>query len=260
MLLHLVILSTIAAADGGSVAAVPLQPPTLAAAATLVGRVVDVRGRPLSGARVTLVGTEVELITDRRGRFGQTSMPPGQQQLEVDLVGHVPQRLTVDLRSGATAQVEVVLLRRVVELEEVRAETKRTPSAFGGFYERRERGPGYFITREEIARRRPRQLSDMLSVIPGLYLNPSTYGSYEVTVNRSRTVRGGCPIRVFLNGLPYQVEPGRSIDEIRVQDLEGVEVYRNPGETPARFSGGAAACGVIVVWVRDGEPRRLGSN
>ncbi len=224
--------------------------------ATFRGRVTNAAGDAIAGAQLLLLGTRVQLITGQNGWFHQAGLPAGVCEVEVRHLGYESQRLKVELRPGEAAPLTISLLSKPVELAEVRVAATRSPQAFGGFYDRRARGPGYFITREDIDQRRPRQLSDMLRLVPGLWLNPGPYGTFDVVVGRARTVVSPCRVQLYLNGMPHDLAGFINLDGIRVTEIEGVEVYRNPGEVPARFRGMNASCGVIAIWIRDGAPRR----
>lgn len=115
-----------------------------------------------------------------------------------------------------------------------------------GFYSRRERGFGYFIDRKRIDARDPARLADVLRMVPGVRLDPAT--------GRVRMRRGSagsrCPVQFYLDGVPaYRLHP----DEVAVQDVAGVEVYRGPSEIPIAFLRGTASCGVIAIWTRRGR-------
>jgi len=60
---------------------------------------------------------------------------------------------------------------------------------------------------------------------------------------------------VMLNGaVLYQGGSGRRPPDfsrdIRVSELEAIEVYRSSAEAPPEFGGTTGACGVIVLWTR----------
>jgi hypothetical protein len=48
-----------------------------------------------------------------------------------------------------------------------------------------------------------------------------------------------------------QRAPGMEIDEIPLNDIEGIELYNGPSTTPAEFwQANGSQCGTIVVWTR----------
>jgi hypothetical protein len=59
---------------------------------------------------------------------------------------------------------------------------------------------------------------------------------------------GVCQPTIWVDG---QAAPGMEIDEIRAQDIHGIEIYRGASTTPAQFAKyGTAQCGTIVVWTK----------
>jgi hypothetical protein len=57
-----------------------------------------------------------------------------------------------------------------------------------------------------------------------------------------------CPMRYFVDGVPYDAASG--INHISPDMIEGIEVYKGPANTPARYAAHGGPCGVIVVWTR----------
>jgi hypothetical protein len=48
-----------------------------------------------------------------------------------------------------------------------------------------------------------------------------------------------------------QRAPGIEIDELPVNDIEGIELYRGASTTPAQFwQGSGPSCGTVVIWTR----------
>ena len=111
------------------------------------------------------------------------------------------------------------------------------------FWLRRKHGFGRFFTREDIERRHPIRVSDMLFTIPGF----SVYRIGGTTRIRSR--RSGCAPRVWLDGVPLFGD--EDVDAVVTpNDVEGIEVYSGAAGTPVEFSGGRGSCGAIVIWTR----------
>ena len=87
---------------------------------------------------------------------------------------------------------------------------------------------GYFITRNDIERKQPRVMSDMLRSVPGLRVDCS-FGTCQVqTFEEARRIAGGCPIQYFLDGTPFSGD----IDELTPDQVEGIEVYRGSSRRP----------------------------
>ena len=73
-------------------------------------------------------------------------------------------------------------------------------------------------------------------------------------VRRGNAYGPGCYLALYLDGTHYWM-PGSTdppdIDQLTVQGLEGIEIYRGPAETPIRFQITNSACGVALLWTRE---------
>ena len=103
-----------------SVALLPARP--LAAqgsSATLTGRVTDAAsGNPLSGARVSLIGTAAVATTRGDGTY-RLGVRPGTYELRVTMIGYGAERRPVTVAAGQTTTEDVRLTSSPVELQEV---------------------------------------------------------------------------------------------------------------------------------------------
>jgi outer membrane receptor protein involved in Fe transport len=92
----------------------------------LAGTVTDAAtGAALSGANVSIVGTELATVTDARGRYVITNVLPGTIRLKVSLIGYTDAEVTdVAVTQGQPTSLDVALQPTVVEA--VGAEAKVT--------------------------------------------------------------------------------------------------------------------------------------
>jgi hypothetical protein len=202
-------------------------------------------GEPLRGARVQVEGIGMVGITDEAGALRVSGLPVGTRTVEVGYLGYSTQRLEVALESGRTAALSFRLDPEPIALAEVRVRVRPSVLETRGFYARRARGNGTFITRAEIEEMQPRFLSDMLRQVPGARLIPSRYGARVSFRGVTRT--GGCPVQYFVDGT--QAFAFR-IDDLPPSDVEGLEVYRGGASIPPAYNRGTAMCGVILIWTR----------
>jgi hypothetical protein len=113
-----------------------------------------------------------------------------------------------------------------------------------GFYQRQERGGGYFLTRADIDLRRPSRTSDLLMGIPGARVSSATLGQPGGGI----TLRDGCIPTIVMNATPITIPI--SLDElVNVQDIEALEIYHG-ATSPVQFAQ-FTTCGTIVVWLRE---------
>ena len=78
---------------------------------TLSGRVVDVAGGPLAGARVSLPDAGAEARTDPAGRF-RLAAPPGEHRLLASADGYRPAEVRVAPSPGDSGELDDLVLRR----------------------------------------------------------------------------------------------------------------------------------------------------
>jgi hypothetical protein len=213
--------------------------------ARLTGRVLDTRGQPIAGARVSLWRAGIGGTTTATGNFTLGALPAGTFALEARALGKAPERVPVELASGRATAVTVTLEEAAVALAPVTVLGK--PSArqrdINGFLARSQRGGfGRFITREDIERRNPVFLTDELRRLPGMTVSQGGPGE-RVIVGR-----GGCRPAVILDGSPI-VDGSKSLDLlVNPRDVLGIEVYQDPGTAPPQYTGIGGNCGVILVW------------
>ncbi len=219
---------------------------------TLSGTVTTADGTPLHMARISVVGTTMGTVADTVGGWKLIGVPGLSQRLHVRMLGYAPQALPVQVKSGETLHVKVVLTPIPFSLEalEIAAASAPTP-ALRGFEERMSRGPGTFFTREDILRMQARQFTDVLRRVPGLQVRPvsGAYGNVSVQTRGS-----GCQVAFFVNGTAFPIPVDLPINEfISPEEVFGIEVYSGSSEVPAQFNSSVKGrCGVVVVWTRVG--------
>jgi hypothetical protein len=229
----------------------PAQPLRLAMAtphSVLMGRVVVAgSNQVVPNASVRLAGTPLQLMTGTDGRFRFPRVPPGDYKLDVEHIGY---RLFVDSVSVdfmATVDVTVGMSVDAVALAPLQVSTRSFYLDRVGFYGRRERLAGSFLTRAEFMDRRPSMASDLLRSMAGIRLQPRRGNIGLMPIGR-----GNCGFRYILDGT--RIGPGFEIDDIRPDWIEAIEIYRGASEVPGEFTGPItdprANCGVIVVWTR----------
>jgi hypothetical protein len=227
------------------------------------GMVTDrISGEPMEGVAITLrhiVRAELpSVITDRAGRFRIPAVPLGLYRMEATRVGYHEVRDSMVVTGEGTVRIEVAMVAAAIELEPVVVTaTRRLTPEMREFEERRERGIGRFLSRDDIERLAPYRVSDLFRRMPGLHVEPGPRGR-----GGDVFMRGGCRPAVFVDGMRSATGPLDIDGSVSTGDLEAVEVY-SASEAPMRFAYGS--CGSIVLWTRpggseEGEPfsfRRL---
>jgi hypothetical protein len=162
--------------------------------------------------------------------------------------------------AGSTS-LEVALSPAPVALGVLRATATAGPlsPSLQRFYQRVERGRGAFLTRDQIDRRKPRRLTDLFREIPGVRVTPGPRGERLMMTGAIPTMyavnprweAGDCPVQYYLDGMSYQPDFAGVPNDVRPDEVEGIEVYRRLSEVPVEFRRPGAECGVVLIWLRE---------
>jgi hypothetical protein len=227
----------------------------------LSGLVMDARtGHPLSAVYVEFNGVDTA-TTQRDGTFGfeQVEWNAGTNAVAFRRMGYRVALHEVQVERADTAMWMNVLLEPLaVDLAEVVISGERlvVPAHMRGFYDRRERGVGSFLTREEIERRMAPRLIDILLTIPGVRIKGSDEHVYLVRAGpRCRNTEPPIPPVIFVDGRTWaSILADDPITEllysIRPETVMGIEVYDSQAQVPFEFQRRETRCGAIVIWTR----------
>jgi hypothetical protein len=229
--------------------------PVLAAAqsssAVLAGVVRDSSGRAIPGVEVRMVGLMLETRTNDSGGFRMSGLPLGPATVSVRRMGFGPTTTEVRLRPNRTDSLVFVLTAVATTLPGVLVEDERMKLShrlLAGFWERRERGFGSFVTREQIEQREARDFVDLVRTIPSVRVGTGSNGRNSIRFNRS-IVGKDCPPQYFVDGM--RIENG-SPDEFVPDDVEAIEIYPGAATLPVQFAPRPMSytCGAVVIWTR----------
>lgn len=243
------------------------------------GVVLNPMRQPIEGAEVRLEDGSVTTFTSTSGTFRLSVRRAKEILVRVRRPGYKSQLL----RFEGDWQGEVLLVPGVYELPEVVTIGRYAkPGRYAGtqkyddFFRRRRQGLGQFITREEIDRRAPVMVAQILEGRSGIRvsINPSAEGT---TVSFARCNELPAMISIYIDGrkLAGLIDPdvgsvsvlskrregdsrppgnsrvGDALERIPVSEIEMMEIFRGPGELPPEFNDGN--CGAIAIWTRQGE-------
>lgn len=208
--------------------------------------VVDAGGDEVATELTSAAGQFAILVDDtpslrvraERLGFGTIFSPP----LDVD--GFRSLSVEIRLRPDAVAVSPVEVLAK-----------RRTSFMLDEFHRRREVGFGEYVTREEIERRSPTRVTDVLRELSGVSVASSGRGTHGVvTMDRANhSFSGRCPAQVYVDGFHLNKSDGRTFridDAVAPGDVAGIEVYRGLSTVPPEFLSPKADCGVVVIWTR----------
>ena len=218
--------------------------------AVLYGRAVDTSGRPVHGAEIALVGTRRKTTTDLLGLFVLRDVTPDFYVISAKRLGYAARLFDVRLTPGEIVQIGLEMQQRPQQLEVVRVEERAFKpdhlaytTKFDEFYFRREKGGGTYFDRADLQASGVRDFYDLMRRVPGMQVSESGW---------TRVVSmTGCPNPwVYFDG----VKTGNGlhgIHDLRLGNIEAIEVYRSASTLPAIAKEG---CGAIFFWFRS-SPR-----
>jgi hypothetical protein len=213
---------------------------------TLSGIVRDDSKTPISNAELKLArkGEVARLArTGPDGRFDFGGVQPGDVELTARRMGYKAATLNIKV-SGATAPgaVEFALVTVPMDVPAVVVEGQN--DRLREFYERRSSNNfGKYFDGNEIVRRDPHLLSDLLRTIPGAVI-----GSASRVQNR--VLLRGCKPSIWENGMKVF---GAEVDDVaNPSDVAGMEIYLSWAGLPPQYQDREnPGCGAIILWTRD---------
>ncbi|HEX9382033.1 MAG TPA: SusC/RagA family TonB-linked outer membrane protein [Gemmatimonadaceae bacterium] len=206
--------------------AVAVFMPVLAIAQGTTGTITGVlreegSGRPISNARVTVVGTGISVPSRDDGTYIIRAAPAGAQEIRVLALGHAAQKLAVSVPAGGSATLDFTLTPTAIQLEQV------VTTATG---EQRKVEVGNDIPRinaaQTVETHPVANITDLLNArAPGVEV---LAGSMTGTGQRIR-IRG-------VNSLSLSNDPIVIIDGIRMESSTGSSAIGIGGSNPSRLS------------------------
>jgi hypothetical protein len=209
-------------------------------------------GKPIADVEIATPFLPRVIRSDSVGEFLLAGLPAGPVELRFRRLAYSPAIVSIDVEPRDTISIVVTLTVVALQLNAVVVnEDAARIRIMRAFEERRKHGFGHFITREEIEKRGPRMLSDMVRRVPGTVLTPVSGGSrYVLRFSRAVTGPGrSCEPQYWVDGIFVQAF---NIDDILPSDVEGVELYGGPSVAPPQFANPRAnpSCGSVVIWTR----------
>ena len=213
----------------------------------LVGVVRDGAGAALEGVSVAIAGAAVR--TDVRGAFELFTGDIDTVTIAFRNVGFEPIDALLTARNRVWDTVLVQMEPTAQRLGNVKVTESRTRAALGlrDFEERRARGIGTFITREDIIERGASRLSDLLRTKRGVNV---VRGKVRFVANTAGSRNSSCQPDIWLDGKRSR---GMEVDEILPSTVEAMELYPYLSTIPAEFQpigANTTPCGTIVIWTR----------
>jgi hypothetical protein len=242
--------------------------PAGVSAQRLVGRAVE------SGTNTPVPNVEVRLenadgpvgrvVTDSAGRFMLRVAAAGTYRMITNHIGFAPVRADIELTAGDQVEIVLRLAATATTLPPVEVIARsRAPDAYlerNGFYDRKAEGFGVFRTREDIERRRPMVTTDLFTGLNGVRIFHVGIQGRDIRMTRGENPN--CPPRIIVDrvivrrGGPASDPNDPPLDALlQPVNIQAIEIYRSPSETPLEFGGSQVTCGAVVFWTQRGSAR-----
>ncbi|MCU0627357.1 MAG: carboxypeptidase regulatory-like domain-containing protein [Gemmatimonadaceae bacterium] len=216
--------------------------------APLRGRVLDGDGRPLADAEVTLLGSDESVRTDADGAYTLRSRPAGTPILRVRRVGFTA--AFRQLAPDATTVEPITLGAAAQQLATVKVRANWSNQALADFTRRKQFWGGEHVTADEIARRNPLRVTDVLIGRGLVSVRRTAIGDSYVTG------RTGCLMSVSVNGVLYGQLRGITVDQlVNPADVAAIEAYPSRAQVPTELNHlldarDESGCGLVAVWTK----------
>jgi len=205
----------------------------------------SINGLPISGVMVAVRGSRIFGVSDSVGSFALVGLPGGQQMVRILYGDSLAYEHEMELKGGKTLTLSVLLDVGAAELARivVEAQSLRAERSLAGFYDRKQRSVGRFYTRADLVQRAAVSLDGVLSE-SGVQVVCRVGSCLPIGSDGTRR----CVLALYLDGLRM---PGSYLNQIRVDELAGVEVYKFGIDVPTEFrSSFRNTCGAVVAWSR----------
>jgi len=220
----------------------------------VTGHVISTSGKPVSGARIEIPVAGVAATSREDGAFFFPAVKTGTVIIVARSLSYSTAAEVANITSREPLDVIVTLPDKVNVLDPVLVTARREYALDkNGFSARKRGGAGYFFTREDIDRRKPNNITDMLKNLPMVTVSSQRGG----TLIRGRSgitsiyaqQRGNCT-EVFIDGFLWRdMGPGDLDMFVNPEDVMGMEVYRSE-DVPTQFRRSGAGCIAIVIWTQ----------
>jgi Carboxypeptidase regulatory-like domain len=227
----------------------PAQTPTTrprSAAGTIDGVVSDTSLAPLADATITIVGTDIRVVTGANGRFRLVAVPPGEYMVLARHIGYEPVTTKITVADLDTLRISLTLEAAVTSLDTVKVATHNVSPRLAEFYERRKIGPGQFMTEGQIEKLNKVAASDLFRNFMGIRLSADGRSAQSM-----RDFARKCPIMAIVDGFAKYTDFSQLPSP---KEIAAIEFYAGPSEIPLQFKSTVGmSCGLILIWTRDGS-------
>ena len=219
----------------------------------VLGHVLSPAGKPVSGARVEIPMSAVSATTRDDGSFRLVGVQSGTQMLVARSLSFGTAAEPINVTAREPVDVSITLFDKVNVLDPVLVTARRDLALEkSGFSARKRAGAGYFFTREDIDKRQPNNITDMLKNLPIVNVSSRRGGTVITRRGGITSMYSAVPscTNVFIDDFQWQnMGPGDLDMFVNPDDVIGIEVYRGE-DVPARFRRFGQGCVALVLWTQ----------
>ena len=251
-----------------------LAPGASAAPAVFTGVVVtDSTRRPVAGAEVTLPDLGLTTLSNDQGSFRLNEVPAGTQHVVVRHIGQAALTATIVFAPGEVVNRRL-LLGPVTTLDPMIVSETEIDRRMTSFEDHRHIGLGHFLTSAQLRTMEGLSTGAVLSNLTGLafvrghagqqwVISSRAGGSLSATganprIDKSDQLKGAvdgmCYAHVYLDRMLVYAgkdeEPLFDVNSLAPSQIEAIEYYAGPAQTPPEYSELNSTCGILVIWTR----------
>jgi hypothetical protein len=211
----------------------------------LTGLVHDEANAPVASAELRLARAgqlEQAVRSDATGHFAFNAIHPGDFQLSIRRMGYKVFNRNFTVSNSAPAPLDIAMETVPTDVEPIFVEGEDIK--LKEFNQRRANNNfGKFFDADEIKKRDPRLMSEMLRIVPGAALSSGRGVGNRLTLR-------GCKPTIWVNGMKAF---GAELDEVsNPPDVAGMEVYLSWAGLPPQYQDREnPGCGAILLWTKD---------
>lgn len=211
---------------------------------TITGRVVDsTTQQPIAGVTVLIEGTTRGTVTGSDGGFRLSSVPAGIQSVRARRIGYNTQLKSIDVGSGATANLLFALAPSASFLDQV---------VVVGYSTQRRADITGAVATLDLTNVESRRVADVAQVlqgqVAGVQITQSTGAPGEeisIRIRGEGTIGNNSPLFI-VDGIPT-----RDISFLNPADMSSVTVLKDA--SAASIYGSRASAGVVVITTKQGQ-------
>lgn len=215
-------------------------------------------GSPVADAEISVKSDKIERVvrSDAIGRVQLDGFLPGYIEIRVRRIGFKQAQMLARVANGKN-EFTINIDGSSVILDDIRViGDRKVAGRLEDFEMRRKRGDASAtITLEEIDKRNPVRLSQMLRGVPGLRITDALGSAVAISTRGKQLAKGAlvdCPMRLMIDGVI--MPPLTDIDQVDPKAAYGIEVFNGPAMIPLQMQGMRREqwCGLIAIWTRSG--------